>query len=282
MTSRITVYQSFYENWQIEHLDSAFVPYDCSMHPHPQLYETYWILRLYESGGYRNCDYSGLFSWKFFSKAKIPGPKFIEFVEKNPGYDVYFINPFPLLAYLFFNIWDEGEHCHPGLVGLSQSLITKANYPFSILDLRRNNQDTLLYCNYWVGNEKFWDTYIGFIQPLFSCCRNWDENEGPNPYFRLTMYEGEEVPFFPFVFERLFSTLLLFDNNIAACPFTRSFEELLADCDNSVISHFMKEFGPVIDEMDRHFRVLPGYTKKHRELFQAAVGTGRPFAKTSK
>ena len=278
MTSRIVVYQSFYEDWQIEHLDPGFVPYDCRVHPYPQLYETYWLLRLYESGWYRNCDYSGLFSWKFLSKARIPGWKFIEFVQKNPGYDVYFINPFPLLAYLFFNIWDEGEYCHPGLVGLSQSLLTKAEYSVSIPDLSRNDQNTLLYCNYWVGNDKFWDTYMTFVQPLFSCCTNWDEKEGSNPYFGLTVYEGEEAPFFPFIFERLFSTLLLMNEDIAVCPFSRTFEELLAACDNSNIWHFMKKFGPAIDEMDRRFRFFPGDTKKHRALFHQTVATGQPFS----
>jgi hypothetical protein len=266
---RIKVYQSFYENWQIEHLDPAFVPYDCRVHPHPQLYETYWILRLYESAGQRDCDYFGLFSWRYLSKTRIPGSKFIEFVKKNSGFDVYFINPFPLLAYLFFNIWDEGELCHPGLVNLSQSLMARAKYPISISEMSRNDHNSLLYCNYWVGNTTFWDTYMSFIQPLLSCCTNWDKNEGPNPYFGPTMYEGRREPFFPFIFERLFSTLLLINEDIAVCPFSRTFEEIIAACDNSGMRQFMNRFGPAIDEIDRQFRFRPSDAKEHRALFQA-------------
>jgi len=281
MIPRIKVYQSFYEDWQVGHLDTDFVPYDCRVHPYPQLYETYWMLRLYESGSPKNCDYSGLFSWRFFSKGKIPGSKFIEFVKKNPGFDVYFINPFPLLAYLFFNIWDEGEQCHPGLVNLSQSLMERAKYPISIADMGRNDHNTLLYCNYWVGNINFWDTYMAFIQPLFSCCTNWNEGDGPNPYFGLTVYEGRRIPFFPFIFERLFSTLLFINNNITVCPFSRTFEEILAVCDNSFMWKFMNQFGPEIDEIDRRFRFHPSCVKEHRALFQASVEAGQRLSRVN-
>ncbi len=32
---------------------------------------------------------------------------------RNPGYDVYFINPFPHLAYLSYNVWEQGEVLAP-------------------------------------------------------------------------------------------------------------------------------------------------------------------------
>jgi hypothetical protein len=103
MGNTVKIYQSFYEDSQVPKLDRAFTPYDVRESPFPYLYETYWIMQIYDSGAYDEKEYCGLVSWKFNQKTGITGDRFLEFMERNPDFDVYFINPYPFLAYRFFN-----------------------------------------------------------------------------------------------------------------------------------------------------------------------------------
>jgi DNA-binding response OmpR family regulator len=44
-----------------------------------------------------------------------------------PGYDVYFINPHPQLAYFYYNCWEQGEYWHEGLKKLSAKILKELN-----------------------------------------------------------------------------------------------------------------------------------------------------------
>ncbi len=231
-------------------LDPAFVPLDCTRNPAPHLFEVYWQVRFYASGLYKEADYTGLMSWKFRSKSRVSGRKFVDFIEKNPGFDVYFINPYPQLAYRFFNVWGHGEHCHPGIGALAQRLLAETQC-CCITDIGRNSHNTLLYCNYWVGNAKFWKMYMTFIRPLLERSTTIQPNGPKNPYFGLTMHNRRPAPFFPFIFERFFSTFLLQIDGIRACPYVYSPEEILGRAENQEERLILEGCMPAIDDLDR-------------------------------
>ena len=67
------------------------------------------------------------------------GREFIDFIQANPGYDVYFINPFPQNAYYTYNVWVHGDYCHPGLMALAHRLFYLAGIPFNITGMGRND-----------------------------------------------------------------------------------------------------------------------------------------------
>ena len=220
----VSVYQNYYNKDQITNLDKFFIPYDWTGNPTPEYREIAIFFDLYNKREIIESEYFGLVSPKFYEKTGITGDKFIDFIIKNPGYDVYFINPFPHGQYLFFNVWEQGEQIHPGTKQMTQELFDYAGYDISIEGLGRSDRTTASYCNYWVGNKAFWDVYISFIKPLFECITVKMPDNQRKKYFELAPYTNP-APYFPFVFERMFSTILLINKKIKSLSYEYSKEE---------------------------------------------------------
>ena len=245
------MFQNFYAPGQEKKLDPAFVPHDGTRNARTDYREVALFVRMYHAGQHRAADYTGIVSPKFGEKTHISGADFLRFVERNPGYDVYFINPFPINAYYSFNVWEHGEICHAGLIAVAQDLFHRAGIQCDLASLGRNSHATLLYCNYWLGNERFWDRFIDLNLRLLRAA----ESLPPRARERLFALDPEypdPVPILPFVFERVFSTLLLLDSSLKGCAYPLSRDYILqsgaAAPDEPVIG---ASFMDIVDEIDR-------------------------------
>jgi hypothetical protein len=257
---KIGIFQNYYTETQKALLDRSFLPHDGTNHPQLQFYEMYWIRQLYEWKIYQNYDYCGLVSWKFGQKTRIPGSKFLEFMHENPGYDVYFINPFPQLPYLFFNVWDCGEYYHPGLATKAQQLLNAVGHSYILEDSVRNSPKTLLYCNYWVASPPFWEEYFSFLRPMLDHVTE-EMGSGNSDYTQLTNHGSGLYPYLPFIFERFFSfylSNLRTDKRFIAYKYSPS--ELESNCGPADLQ-IMKLFGSLIDDFDQR----PGSEKYESE-----------------
>ena len=155
MDEFLKIYQIYFERSQMPFLEKEFIPFDASKVPNPENREYRIFHRSYTQEKHKESLYTGFISWKFYEKTQIRGKEFIQFIQKNPGYDVYFINPF--WEEIFWqNVWLQGESKHPGLIVFVQRILEKLGHE---IDLRTMHNDisNLSYCNYWVGNRKFWD-----------------------------------------------------------------------------------------------------------------------------
>lgn len=270
MNDTIRIHQIFYEEYQLRQLDPAFIQLDARRSPEAHLFEIYWLLKLFDSGFHNEADLTGAVSWRFSEKTQLTGREFIEFIKKNPGFDVYFVNPYPQLAYRFFNVWEQGENAHPGIKTLAQNLMDDADYGLSIEEMGRNDNRTLLYCNYWAGNSRFWREYISYVKPLFACSTNAHRPRDKNPYFRMTKYHLKPAPFFPFIFERLFSTFLLANDSVKACPYIHGQENTLIQFKTQKDKDDFARSIRLIDDLDGLFRHNGG-SEEHRRLFKSLV-----------
>lgn len=251
---KMRIYQAYYDDKQFSGLDHAFIPYDWRGNPQPEYREGLHFVNFFKSEEYLKSDYVGIVSHKFFDKTGISGAEFIRFMKSNPGYDVYFVNPFPYQVCCWFNVWDQGESWHPGIIDAAQKLFDDAGMPIRISNIGRNDWSNLLYCNYWVGNRKFWETYMRFFVPLFLTA---DQGKGGNKkktYLNITPYLGGGLSIIPFIFERLFSTFLSLDKEISACPYKFSSQQTLAKCLRCEERQLVDRFGPIINSMDSMVR----------------------------
>jgi hypothetical protein len=165
-------------------------------------------------------------SWKFNQKTKTEGRVFIDFIKNNPGYDVYFINPYPHEVLLFRNVWLQGEACHPGLIEFAQSIMNRLRYD---IDLRaiENSHDTALYCNFWVGNAQFWDQYMEFTKPIFDYLRTRLSDEEKRFLNRpADKARDATATYLSFIMERLFSTFLVSHKKIRSLSYEYPCREL--------------------------------------------------------
>ncbi len=248
---RAIMFQNFYAPGQEKKLDPAFVPHDGTRNARTDYREVALFVRMYHAGQHKAADYTGIVSPKFGEKTRISGADFLRFVERNPGYDVYFINPYPINAYYSFNVWEHGEICHAGLIAVAQDLFDRAGIQCDLATLGRNSHATLLYCNYWLGNERFWDRFIDLNLRLLRAV----ESLPPRARERLFALDPEypdQVPILPFVFERVFSTLLLLDSSLKGCAYPLSRDYILQSGagapDEPVIG---ASFMDIVDEIDR-------------------------------
>ncbi len=223
----IKIYQAYYKKDQIDSLDPAFIPLDNTKNRNP-LWMEYWLfLNHYKNEDYKLSNHSGILSWKFNDKTYLTGKEFINFIENNPGYDVYFINPYPYQCYMYKNVWIQGERWHPGLLEVTQNTLDKKGYGIDLMSLI-NDETNTLYCNYWVGNNAFWERYMEFTLPLFKFINeSLSDEEKRRIYTHADEGRAETATYFSFIFERLFSTLLLLDNNIKYLHYEYNYNELL-------------------------------------------------------
>lgn len=144
----IKIYQAYYKKDQINRLDSSFIPLDNTINPNP-LWMEYWLfLNHYKNEEYKSSKYTGILSWRFNEKTYLTGKEFINFIENNPGHDVYFINPFPYQCYMYKNVWIQGERWHPGLLEVTQSTLNKKGYGIDLMSLIN---DELILCIVIIG-----------------------------------------------------------------------------------------------------------------------------------
>jgi len=246
----LIIWQNYYRDGQDSEIDPAFVPHDGRRNARTDYREIALFLRLYHAGRHREATHTGIVSPKFGTKSFLSGSAFKQFIKAHPGHDVYFLNPFPQNAYFSYNVWTHGEFCHPGLTMLAQNLFDRAGIGFDIARMGRNAPDTLLYSNYWVGNERFWDRFMDLSLRLLQAMERLPAPERA-PYFQHDASYHDPVPLVPFIFERLFSTLLLMDPSIRAFAYRHSRAEILRAASESPEEYrIVLAFKDLIDEID--------------------------------
>jgi len=218
----------------------------------PEWRELQAYTEIYRKGLFRNADFVGVISPKFSNKAKIQFAEFVDFIQANPDCDVCFINPFPQLAYWSLNVWMQGEHAHPGIIGAAQRLLKAAQIPLELDVHLRHGEDILLYCNFWVGNEWFWENYVGkILMPVVKLLESAQDLTTIDNILETT-HHTDPAPYLPFIIERLFSTFLATTPDTQKAWWQHSLKEVQDDyCSNdfermlvSGMAHKINALGP--------------------------------------
>lgn len=198
----LLIYQAYYDNSQLPHLDAAFLPYDNTDNQTPHLREYPMWKNLYEK--HKDTDaFWGLMSWRWHEKTKIAGYQFKQFIEANEGYDCYHFDPFPHLYTQHKNLWVQGDQWHPGMLKYANKLFEKLGIKDRAEDLQYHRDDFGT-CNYYVANTSYWTNLLNFMG---YCLELSSPDEEMYKYLFVDgrMYNGHVIPNFSFVMERLFS-----------------------------------------------------------------------------
>jgi hypothetical protein len=246
----VLVFQNAYDDSVIPLLDPSFLPVDGRRNARTETREVGLFLRMFHSALYRCATLTGILSPKFNEKTQISGREFLAFIKKNPGYDVYFVNPFPQNAYYTYNVWYHGELAHPGFMALAAILFEHAGYDPIVMSEARDAHATLLYSSYWVGNQRFWNGYIGMVTRLMDTLGRMPHRL-LSRFYSTASYDFGTVSYLPFIFERTFSTYLHINPEIRALAYPFCREEVLDHCYGGEFEReIVRTFGDVIDEID--------------------------------
>lgn len=223
----VRIYQTVLTEEDRRRIEPGFVPFDNIGNERPDWYE-YWVFKmLFENGLHERATYTGLVSCKFRQKARITGEEFIRFVATNPGYDVYFVDPYQYNADAYPNVWAQGEVWHAGLMEIAQRILDKLGYGVQLRKLV-NTSATSAYCNYWAGNARFWQEYMRYTRPIFEYIETQANDEEKEMLNRSVYKSKAGITYKPFIMERMFSTLLAVRPDLKANKYPVSLEQKYA------------------------------------------------------
>lgn len=207
---KIKVYQIYFKDSQRSQLDGAMEPFNnCGRTS--QLLEYDVFKRLYSTSQIKEFDYWGAVSWKFSKVMGFGGTSLINFINKNPGYDVYFCHPNVGIEALYENPWIQGGVSHPDFIEISKAFLTAAGLDSSLVS-KVIPSGFVASANYFVANKRFWDAYIDFVDGVLKKVDlNLDESIKAELLSAVADSRGlhHGACYLPFIIERLFGEFLM-------------------------------------------------------------------------
>lgn len=142
------------------------------------------------------------------AKLRYPLTHIAHTVQSHPSYDVYLFNHARVQSVVFWNVWTQGEHFHPGISDVARALLETSGYDPEVVDAPMS-PSLMCFCSYFVGTRAFWERYLQFVDTILAATVTL-------PPELNAIYEGSahytrdmSLGMFPFLVERLFSTYLL-------------------------------------------------------------------------
>src|SRR5271168_4912023 len=94
-TRPVGIHTICYKPGMADTIDPGFLAFDVTADPQIERRETAHMLNFWRQGLHQNYRVSGLLSPKFTSKTGFDGKTFHDFIDNNPDFDVWFVNPYP-------------------------------------------------------------------------------------------------------------------------------------------------------------------------------------------
>lgn len=208
----VRIHQIFYDDAQQPSLDPAFIPYDNRVNPSPEWREYHVFRTAWHAGLCGDGDVTGFVSWKFGAKTGLRGKQLVRFIQRHPGFDVYFAHPYRVEPQAFTNIWQQAEIHHPGILPLAQRIFDAVGIDVDLATLEQPREH-VLFCNYWAATLGFWNRFMAFCEPVHDhILRGLDEADE-----RLIWSRADreiDAPYVPFIMERLLTTFLALNRSV--------------------------------------------------------------------
>ena len=209
MSTNIKVFQIYFKPELEVHCDPVFTPLDNTSNPRPELREWDVWDREYENIVKQDLDYWGFVSWKFKEKTELTGQQVFDFINANPGQDVYLFNPCIVNEACFANSWEQGDIHHPNISAIGNNFLKKIGYGDIDVKGMVLDRNTTVFANYIVGSREFWFKFMEFTRKLFS-------EADKDPEFKHQVFgqglsnyaHDKSLPNFTFLIERLIPTYL--------------------------------------------------------------------------
>ena len=205
----VRIFQIYFEAWQRDLLDPAFVPFDNSG-VRSELLEFDVFERLAQDQRTRGVELWGALSWRYAEKTGISGEELLEKINKNPGHDVYYCNSHAMDEALYHNMWLQGETAHPRFLELCSAIFKAAEISNDEL-ISLQPSSVYSTANYLIGTPKFWTLYIGFVRGILV---DVDKKLSPEMKSLLHSTAADDrglhggATYVPFIIERLFTIFI--------------------------------------------------------------------------
>lgn len=207
--STARIFQIYFEAWQRDLLDPAFVPFDNSGVRSERL-EFDVFERLAATPAVADAPLWGALSWRYTEKTGLAGADLLAAIEAHPGCDVYYCNPHVQNEALYHNMWTQAETAHPRFLEVARAVFAAAGLPATELDAMLPS-DRWSAANYFVGTPRFWSLYLPFVRGILAKA---DKGLAPEMHALLHSTGADDrglhggSTYVPFIVERLFPLFL--------------------------------------------------------------------------
>lgn len=201
----LRIFQIYFQPWQKELLDPAFVALDNSKATAESL-EFDVFERLARSKYVEGCSLWGALSWRYTEKTGLTGTDLLKVIDANPGMDVYYCNPHVQNEGLFHNMWVQGDTSHPQFLELCREVFQACGLPQQELT-GIAPPAVWSAANYFVGTPAFWNKYLQWVRAILTMA---DQKLPPKARALLhsSVADAKGVhggaSYVPFIVERLF------------------------------------------------------------------------------
>lgn len=201
----VKIYQLFYKNEQIPYLEPEFTPLDNRTNLYPNERE-YPLLKKCRNVAIANgVDLWGGVSWNYSVKYTTSPADILSLIDRNPGYDVYLIDPYTTQSPVIYNVWEQGQWCHPHIIEITEELFNLANLNKNIL-YQPMDRSTILWGSSCVAGKEFWDSYFEFADNIFSKLDLLSDDLKSK--YNSSCYTDTSINYFSFIQERVLSTFI--------------------------------------------------------------------------
>lgn len=207
------IFQICFDEEQIPKVDSLLTPFDNIKNEQPQLREYHSFDRIITEGHTDGLDAWGVFGPRWNEKLKYSSKEIFDSINDNPNHDVYIFNFARIICAYHYNVWEQGEPHHRGIVPVSRHVLKNIVGTDSAIDELMTDK-TMCYSSYFVGTKKFWNEYMTFLRQVKNELDNLPEDL--NKVFNSSANYGRDMSLnlFPFIIERMFSTYLHIRNDL--------------------------------------------------------------------
>ena len=205
------IFQICFEEDQLFRFDPLFTPFDNTENLNPELREYQSFKRIYEEGHTKDLDAWGVFGPRWNQKLKYSANDIQNAIKSNPGRDVYIFNFAKIICAYHYNVWEQGEPHHKGVVPVSRHVLNNIVGHDKVIDTVMY-EDTMCYSSYFVATRKFWNEYMAFLYKV----KEELDNLPPelDKVYKSSAKYGRDMSLnlFPFIIERMFSSYLIMND----------------------------------------------------------------------
>ena len=201
------IFQPYYDEKQLKTLDKEFTPFDNLENARPQLREYHIFKMAMENGTTDGLDAWGFFSTRWKAKTRIEPKQFTDWIEAEPGYDVYHINPSRVHEACTINVWEQGEWYHKGLMEGGQQVLYDLGYHVDLANMPMSRRE-YCFCSYFVASKAFWRDYMHFLNDVYKYIHVASPEIKKLVAQNANYGKDRSLTNFPFLVERLFPTFL--------------------------------------------------------------------------
>jgi glycosyltransferase involved in cell wall biosynthesis len=205
-SNEIKIFQVYYDDATKAKVDPSFIPLDNSQNLRPDWSE-YWPIRnVLLNQSFEDDTYLGFFSPQFFDKTGMDGNEVLENL-RYVNDEIISFSPYFDQSAFYDNPFIQGERYHPGLIKITQNVLSLLNIKLQ-LDSLICDQTTTIFSNYFVARYSFWKKWFDYAEKIFEVC------EGPDcdlktSLISTTVHRGHAgYPMKVFVLERLVTIVM--------------------------------------------------------------------------